>query len=73
MSVQIEGISYFKIEKKPTVSIGVYEILPDSVLTDRGVREYADKAHVFAKDASRNRIATFSDDRYEKLEVLNAC
>ena len=66
---RLKDVSYFKIRNRPTVSIGLCEVRPDSVLTDRGVRDNADKAHVFAKDAGRDRIATFKDYTYGELEV----
>ena len=68
---KLRGVEYFKIEKKPTVSIGICEVLPNSALTDREARANADKAHVFAKDAGRNRIATFSDGNYDNLEIVH--
>ena len=69
---KLKAVNYSQIEKKPTVSIAVCEVGPESLLADREVREKADKSHVFAKHAGRNWIAAFSDDSYEKLEVVKA-
>ena len=69
---KLKAVDYFQVAKKPKVSIGVCEIGPDSVLTDREVREKADKAHVFAKQAGRDRIAMFTDHTYQELEVMEA-
>ena len=66
---KLKAVNYFQIDKNPTVSIGVCEIGPDGILTDSEVREKADEAHEFAKQAGRNLIATFTDDTYEELEV----
>ena len=69
---RLKNVSYFEIESGPTVSIGVCEVRPDSELTDREVRQKADEAHVFAKNAGRDRIATFTDYSYDKLEVTRS-
>ena len=50
---------YFGVSEMLTVSIGIFEVTPDSPFTDREVETKAAMAKKWAKEAGKNRIATF--------------
>lgn len=53
------------IEENPTVSIGLYEVTPDCMLTGSEILEKANVAKDHAKDAGRDCVAYFEGDHIQ--------
>ena len=58
-------LEYPDVPEKTTVSIGVCVADADCPLTDRELREKANLAEAFAKNAGRNCIATYHGDQFD--------
>jgi len=56
-----------------TVSIGLCSLNPDASLTDREAQERANRAKNHAKEAGRDRIASYRGSLYsdDELEVVS--
>ena len=57
---RLKGVSFFEIDKRITLSIGVVEAGQDCPLTGHEILEHAAFAKNFAKENGRNRIVGFS-------------
>ncbi len=58
---RLKGVSFFEIDKRITLSIGVVEAGQDCPLTGHEILEHAAFAKNFAEENGRNRIAGFSE------------
>jgi diguanylate cyclase (GGDEF)-like protein len=56
---KLGALEYPEVAQRTTVSIGLCVAGPDCPLTDRELRERANRAEGFAKQSGRNRIATY--------------
>lgn len=66
----LAGLTYDGIDGKTTVSIGLVHVQPGCFLTSKELRGKAAAAKAKAKEAGRNRIATYTDIYCEDLVVL---
>jgi diguanylate cyclase (GGDEF)-like protein len=69
---RLAQLCYPEIHGKTTVSIGLCVVEGDCPLTDRELRDRANRAKQFAKDQGRDRIATYAGQRFtdEELQVV---
>jgi diguanylate cyclase (GGDEF)-like protein len=66
---KLAAVQYPDIDGAPTVSIGVCLAEPDCPLTDRELRDRANRAKKFAKDQGKNCIATCEGPRLVRDEL----
>jgi diguanylate cyclase (GGDEF)-like protein len=58
------------IDLKPTVSVGLVTIGPDSFLTDREVLARADQAKAFAKKSGKRRVAGYAGELMTERDLV---
>jgi diguanylate cyclase (GGDEF)-like protein len=63
------NLSFFEIPDKLTVSIGLFEVVENSIQTDMEVVERAAYAKKIAKEKGKNRIASYSKHGYKDEDV----
>lgn len=68
----LSALKYPEIDGSTTVSIGLCVVGPECPLTDRELRERANRAKKFAKEGGKNCIATYREDRFvdEELAIV---
>jgi diguanylate cyclase (GGDEF)-like protein len=66
------GLEYPDVPERTTVSIGLCVADADCALTDRELRERANRAEAFAKQAGRNCIATYRGSQLTEDELYVA-
>ena len=58
------------IDVKPTVSVGLVTVGPDSFLTDREVLARADRAKAFAKQNGKHRVAGYAGELVTERDLV---
>ncbi len=58
------------IDVKPTVSVGLVTVGPDSFLTDREVLARADRAKAFAKQSGKRRVAGYAGELVTERDLV---
>jgi diguanylate cyclase (GGDEF)-like protein len=58
------------IELKPTISVGLVTVGPDSFLTDREVLARADRAKAFAKENGKHRVAGYGGELMGEADLV---
>lgn len=68
---EIKNLDYPGVQEVLTISIGLCLLDPDASLTDREAQERANRAKNHAKEAGRDRIASYRGSLYtdDELEV----
>ena len=61
LQTDLAAADYGSIGRRPTISVGIYEVRHDSPLTDRQIEHFAAEAKTFAKSEGKNRIAGYTD------------
>jgi diguanylate cyclase (GGDEF)-like protein len=58
------------IDLKPTISVGLVTVGPDSFLTDREVLARADRAKAFAKQSGKRRVAGYAGELVSERDLV---
>lgn len=62
-------LSYFGIDEKITISMGIFKVTESSIQTDSEIEERAAFAKNYAKKEGKNRIATYAKSCYRNEDV----
>src|SRR5436190_88388 len=73
LRAKLRNATYPGIDAKPSVSIGICHVEPESPLTDAEMREKANVAKRFSKDNGKDCISTYAEGGYSDgdLHVVN--